>query len=134
MLNNYLSSVCTLDDGLTPDVVPLVSQNDGINNISFSPVFVARALCKVKLSNSCGPDGLTSVLFNKLSKSLAHPLSLIFESIISIGKVPDEWCSAIVTPVHKGGLASIIFNYRPISLTCVASKVIERVVVVNVLT
>ena len=47
---------------------------------------------------------------------------------------PDEWRSAIVTPVHKGGLASIISNYRPISLTCVASKVIERVVVVNLLT
>ena len=25
LLNNYFSSVCTLDDGLTPDVAPLVS-------------------------------------------------------------------------------------------------------------
>ena len=44
LLNNYFSSVYTLDDGLTPDVVPLVSQSAGIDNISFSPVFVARAL------------------------------------------------------------------------------------------
>ena len=53
---------------------------------------------------------------------------------MSIGKVPDEWRSAIVTPVHKGGLASIISNYRPISLTSVASKVMERVIVVSLLT
>ena len=84
LLNNYFSSVCTLDDGLTPDVVPLVSQSDEIDNISFSPVFVARALRKVKPAHSCGPDSLTSVLYNKLSKSLAHPLSLIFESFIYI--------------------------------------------------
>ena len=79
----------------------------------------------------CGPDGLPSVLYNKLSKS--HPLSLIFESFISIGKVPDEWRSAIVTPVHKGGLVSIISNCRPISPICIASKIIKRVVV-NLLT
>ena len=122
LLNNYFSSVCTLDDGLTPDVVPRVSQSDGIDNISFFPVFVARALRKVKPSHSCAPDGLPSMLYNKLSKSLAHPLSLIFESFMTIGKVSDEWRSATVTPVHKGGLASIISNYRLVSLTRVASK------------
>ena len=74
------------------------------------------------------------MLYNKLSKSLAHPLSLIFESLMSTGKVPAEWRSAIVTPVHKGGLASIMSNYRLISLTGVASKIMERVVVVNLLT
>ena len=131
MLNNYFSSVCTWDDGLTPDVLPLVSQNDGIDNISFSPVFVDRALRKLKPSHSCGPDGLPSVLYNTLSKSVVHALSLIFKSFISIGK---EWHSAIVTPLRKGGLASIISNYRSISLTRVASKVMERVVVVNLLT
>ena len=99
---------CTLDDGLTPYIVPLVSQSDEIDNVSFYPVFVARALRKVKPSHSCGPDGLPSVLYNKLSKSLAHPLSFIFESIMSIGKVPDEWRSAIVTPTHKGSLAYYI--------------------------
>ena len=97
--------------GLTPDIAPLVSQSDGIDNISFSSVLVARALHKIKPSQSCGPDGLPSVLYNKLSKSLAHPLSIIFKSFMLIGKVPDEWCSAIVTPAHKGVLASIISNY-----------------------
>ena len=53
---------------------------------------------------------------------------------MTIGKVPDEWRSAIVTAVHKGGLASIISHYRPVSLTLVASKVIEKVVVVNLFT
>ena len=63
LLNNYFSSVCALDNGLIPDVVQLVSQSDEIDSISFSPVFVARALCKVKPSHSCEPDCLPSVLY-----------------------------------------------------------------------
>jgi ribonuclease P/MRP protein subunit RPP40 len=48
---------------------------------------------------------------------------------MSVGGVPDEWRRAIVTPVYKSGLAADVSNYRPISLTCVACKIMERVVV-----
>jgi len=34
-----------------------------------------------------------------------------------------------VTPVYKIGPASSVANYRPISLTCVACKLMERVIV-----
>ena len=39
-----------------------------------------------------------------------------------------EWHNAIIAPVFKKGIASAVSNYRPISLTCVASKIMERVV------
>ena len=67
-------------------------------------------LRKVKPSHSCGPDRLPSVSYNKLSKSLAHPLSLIFESFMCIGKVPNEWRSTIVTPAHKVVLLQLYLN------------------------
>jgi len=35
---------------------------------------------------------------------------------MSVGKIPAEWRNAIVIPVAKGGLASDVSNYRPISL------------------
>ena len=64
---------------------------------------------------------------------IAEPLSLIFTSLMSVGKIPSEWSRAIVTPVYKGGSASSVSNYRPISLTCVASKIMERVMVYDML-
>ena len=103
-----------------------------MDNISFSSVVFARPLRKGKPSHSCGQDELPSVLYNKHSKRLAHPLSLTL-NYRSIGKVPDEWRSTIVTPVQTCGPTSIIYIYRPISLTCVASKVMLRVVAVNLL-
>jgi len=46
-----------------------------------------------------------------------------------VGQVPDVWRCAIVTPVYNNGAAYDVSNYRPISLTCVFCKVMERVIV-----
>jgi hypothetical protein len=41
--------------------------------------------------------------------------------------MPHNWTQAIVTPVFKRGDAANVDNYRPISLTSVACKIMERV-------
>ena len=47
---------------------------------------------------------------------------------MSVGVLPRDWAHAVVTPLYKNGDASDVSNYRPISLTCVASKIMERVI------
>ena len=44
--------------------------------------------------------------------------------MLSAGFVPSNWLRAIIVPVFQKSSAGIATNYRPISLTCVASKVI----------
>jgi len=39
--------------------------------------------------------------------------------------VPSDWLHAIIVPVFKKGSARIAANCRPISLTCVPSKVMK---------
>jgi len=63
-----------------------------------------------------------------LSFSLTEPLSLLFASCQSVGKIPDEWRPAIVTPLYKGGISSAVSNYRPVLLSCVACKIMERII------
>lgn len=55
-------------------------------------------------------------------------LTRIFQQSLVTGEVPDDWRVGKVVPVHKGGSKSSPFNYRPISLTCIASKVMEHVI------
>ena len=43
-------------------------------------------------------------------------------------QIPSQWKLANVTPVFKKGLASVVSNCRPISLTSVFSKLFERVI------
>ena len=48
---------------------------------------------------------------------------------MSVSAVPEIWKMAIVTPVLKKGPATDLANYRSISLTCVAGKIMERIIV-----
>jgi len=52
----------------------------------------------------------------------------MFTQLFSVGAVPGDWKNAIITPVFKKEPTGNVSNYRPISLTCVASKIMERVI------
>ena len=78
---------------------------------------------------SSGPDGLPPLLFKKLKYILSYTLSLIFTQLLSVGYVPGDWTKAIIVPVYKKGVSGDVANYRPISLTCVACKLMEHVIV-----
>ena len=86
------------------------------------------AFKQVKSNESSGPDGFPLLFFHKLSNCLANPFSIIYTSFMSVGDVPSVLRSAYVTSACKSGLSSSVTNYRPISLTCVCSKIMERVI------
>ena len=44
------------------------------------------------------------------------------------GSIPTQWCTHCITPVHKSSNKSFVNNYRPISLLCILSKVLEKLV------
>jgi len=104
-----------------------------IDTVVFSAGNVMRAKRKLKPNLSSGHDGFPLLLIKRLSNCLAEPLSLIFTSFMSVGKIPDEWRRAIVTPVNNSGSAGDVSNYSPISLTFVFSKIMERVTVQDLL-
>ena len=47
---------------------------------------------------------------------------------MSVSAVPETWKAVVVVPVFKAGISTNVSNYRPISLTCVASRVMESVI------
>jgi hypothetical protein len=51
---------------------------------------------------------------------------MLFNMSFQSGIVPDEWKTANVLPIFKGGDKSKPENYRPISLTSQVCKVMER--------
>jgi len=50
---------------------------------------------------------------------------------MSVGKVPDGWRTAVITPLFKKGASTLPSNYRPISLTSIFSKLMERVIALD---
>src|SRR2546426_5747843 len=111
-----------------PYHVRKVSQNISIDSVSITPSAVHSALISMKSGVAAGPDYLPPFIFKNLKNSIILPLTLIFQSIMSIGKLPKQWKHAFVTPVFKKGISSCLSNYRPISLTCVGCKLFEKVI------
>jgi len=128
LFNQYFSSVSVVDNGIMPNHISLLDTPVVLDSVIFTNSGVCKAINKLKSNLSSGPDGLPPLLFKQLKHCLAEPLSLVFTQLLSVSEVPKDWKGAIITPVFKKGAAGEVSNYRPISLTCVASKLMERII------
>ena len=68
-------------------------------------------------------------MLKEVGPSISGTISQLSNSFMSVGKVPDEWKLAIIKPRFKNGVLSDKPNYRPISLTSVFSKLMEKLMV-----
>ena len=64
---------------------------------------------------------------------LAPILALILNKSVQSGTVPDDWKTANVSAVFKKGQRYDPANYRPVSLTCLCCKMLEHIIVSNVI-
>ena len=72
------------------------------------------------------PPAHTGRILKECAKEIAPSLTLLFNIFLICGVVPDIWKQANVSPVFKKHDKSVCDNYRPISLLCIAGKVMER--------
>jgi hypothetical protein len=92
-----------------------------------------QATKRLKNNTASGPDGMPPVMYKNLAEFLAEPLALIFEWFMSVRRIPDKWRCAVLTPMYKSSLTPDVSNYRSVALTCVACKIMERVIVRDML-
>ena len=96
--------------------------------IDFNQARVYEILKNINSNKAMGPDKIHGMVLKSCAQSLCKPLSLLFMNSYYGGQLPPEWKSAIVVPVHKKGSKGDVENYRPISLTCIVVKVMERII------
>ena len=89
---------------------------------------VVQRLTKLDASKSPGDDGVYAAVLKHCAPALALPLCLLFRRSLDEGALPSSWSEANVTPLFKKGDKKCKNNYRPISLTSVVCKAMERVI------
>jgi hypothetical protein len=103
--------------------------NNEINDISITQHEIANLLANLDKFKSCGNDNVHSYVLKSCANAWALPLSMIFRKSLDSGEVPDAWLEANVTPLYKKkGSRLDAANYRPISLTSVVCKIMEKIV------
>ena len=122
----FFLSVFRSDNGATPPTSTL-NPHRLMADFSISNEETLTELLHLIPTKSPGPDGLHPALIKAIAGVLADPLTGLFNQSLTEGKVPSDWKYAIVVPIFKGKDSGQANNYRPVSLTCVLSKVLERI-------
>ena len=124
-LNEYYASVFINDNGRLPDFPSRI--NLALENVLFTPEMVGKSLQKVSKSQYVGPDGIPSIFVYYVKDYIVEPLCKVFTRCFYEGKLPRDWLDANVLPIYKGkNDVTKLDNYRPISLTSMVCKLMER--------
>nr|VZI45693.1 unnamed protein product [Spirometra erinaceieuropaei] len=96
--------------------------------VFFTEAIVRNELLNLKESTSPGPDAIPAKLLKELAPELSKPLALIFQTSYLTGCLPSDWKSATITPLFKSGSRASANNYRPVSLTSICCKIMEKII------
>ena len=111
--------------------VPIGSSVESAFQLNIS-TYSVHSVLKLLPYTAAGPDGISAMFYKGAANSLARPLSIIFNRSLLQGCVPKDWKLAKIISLYKGkGSRDASSSYRPISLTNVACKVMERLIVVE---
>jgi hypothetical protein len=97
-------------------------------HVVFSTQNVQKYLDSLNKSKTPGNDNIHPHVLREASSSFAAVLSKLYIKSYESGELPAEWKEANITPIFKSGSKSEPSNYRPVSLTSVVGKVMERMI------
>ncbi|UYV84210.1 hypothetical protein LAZ67_X001527 [Cordylochernes scorpioides] len=87
------------------------------------------ALENTDLNKTPGPDGIHGQMILNLGKNGKERLLDIFNNSWKTGKLPQDWKTATIIPIKKlDKSADDPKNYRPISLTSICCKLMEKII------
>ena len=99
-----------------------------LSDIEISVPIVSQFLRKLPSRNSTTPDYIPAILLKNCYLSLAFPIADLFRISLDSAQLPDIWKISFVLPIFKKDNPSSPINYRPISLTCMLCRVLERII------
>ena len=78
--------------------------------------------------NPPGPDNFHPKVLHELADIIDQPLTIIFNKSFESGILPDIWKTGQITALFKKGDKKLASNYRPVSLTSVLCKTMEKLI------
>lgn len=125
---SYFLSVYRTDSGRPPSTGRHINPDPPMELSAISAEETLSELTGLNPYKSMGPDGTHPAMLKALADILAEPLSVLYNRSLREGTIPDDWKKAAVVPIHKGKELEAVENYRPVSLTSVPAKIMERLI------
>ena len=130
MLADFFSSVHVREKPFDPEELtikaPIVLEEMTKLQIEASAVY--KKLKNLNVAKSPGPDKLHPRVWYELGGVVSSYLADVYNRSLSEGKLPYDWKCGEVVGLYKKGSRMDVRNYRPVSLTCIACKVMESLI------
>ena len=128
VLNSFFASVFTTEgEGDIPQFERR-TYNTELVDLSITKEGIERILKTLNTSKSPGPDGLHPRPLAEMAAQLAEPFQALFSTSLEEGILPQGWKDGNVTPIFKKGKKHQPGNYRPVSLTSIPCRIMEKLV------
>ena len=89
---------------------------------------VASCFARINPRKAAGPDGLGGRVLRQCSVQLSCVFKRLFQLFLNTHFVPRTWRTSTIIPVPKKANAKALNDYRPVALTSILCKCMERVV------
>ncbi|CAI2726366.1 unnamed protein product [Schistosoma spindalis] len=99
-----------------------------LSTINFDIGSIHTAIKTLKPNVSSGADGIPSILYKMSGLDIQTLLLKIYTLSVETGTYPETWKVTYVLPKHKSGPRNLVENYRPINITPVISRIMEKVI------
>ena len=103
-------------------------ESAGVQSFNWLERLKLRGCCgRFHHTKANGPDGISAKMLKCTAVSNAPSITEMFNLCIKMGKIPEGWKLLFIVPIPKSSTNQhLTSNYRPISLLCVLSKVLEQ--------
>ena len=97
-------------------------------DIEFDINEVKALLKNLKENSASGPCDIFCKVLKECHRSLAYPVYLLLKKSYETSTLPRNWKRNNIAPIYKKGRKDDPLNYRPISLTSVLCKIMEKII------
>ena len=99
-----------------------------LDSIQTTSSEVLDLLYTLDASKACGPDLICAHLLKEGAAELSSSFAYLFNESLKDSVLSLDWVSANICSDYKKGDKHCVSNYCPIGLTCILSKVLEKIV------
>ena len=128
LFNTFFHSVLTTSNYCLPPLTELPAPSTQLHHLTVSADDVFKKLMNLDTSKAAGIDNLHPTIIKLCAGPLLSTITSLYSTCLMYHTMPMQWKVHKISPVYKSGDRSNVCNYRPISLLCILSKVLESLV------
>ena len=116
-----------------PDIETKPLLTEPLRGFDISRERVLKVIKQLKINKSPGIDGIHPRVLKELEEVISNPTTLIYQKSVNSSQLPKQWKDAEITPIFKKENRSLPKNYRPVSLTSIICKILEKMIVEDII-